>query len=139
MVTQLVLLLSKYSDYTIYHYGNYESKALKALKSFMPDELRQSLAEIQKRIVNVLSVVHAAIYVPALSNTLKDIAGFLGFRWTDLGATGLHSIIWRKQWERTQDDELKTRLLRYNQEDCLALKVVTDFILSCNRDQTPSG
>ena len=51
---------------------------------------------------------------------------------------GFDSIIWRKRWERTQDDELKTRLLRYNQEDCLALKMVTDFILSCNRDKSPS-
>ena len=137
VVTQLVQLLSRFTDYTIYHYGNYESKALNSLKSFISDEFRQPLAEIQKRTVNVLSVVHASIYVPALSNTLKDIAGFLGFRWTDHGATGLRSIIWRKQWERTRDDELKTRLLRYNQEDCLALKMVTDFMLSCNRDGSP--
>src|SRR6516165_7939198 len=68
LVTQLVLLISKYSDYTVYHYGNYESKALKALKLLIPDELRQPLAEIQKHTVNVLSVVHAAIYVPAFSN-----------------------------------------------------------------------
>ena len=100
LATQLVQLLGKFPDYTLYHFGNYESKALKALKTFVPEELRQSLSEIQKRLVNVLSVVHAAIYVPALSNTLKDIAGFLGFRWTDVGATGLDSILWRNQWEQ---------------------------------------
>jgi hypothetical protein len=136
VVAQFVRHLSNYADYTIYHYGNYESKALKALKSLIPDELRQPLAEIQKRTVNVLSVVNAAIYVPAFSNTLKDIAGFLGFRWTDLGATGIDSIIWRARWEAHQDQNLETRLLRYNHEDCLALKMVTDFIRSCNRDQT---
>jgi predicted RecB family nuclease len=130
LAAQLVQRLFALSDYTVYHFGNYESKALKSLKSNAPEELRQPLAEIQKRTVNVLSVVHTAIYVPTFSNTLKNVAGFLGFQWSDAGATGLDSILWRSQWERTRNEELKARLLRYNQEDCLALKAVTDFIMS---------
>ena len=112
----------QYTDYTLYHFGNYENRALKALQTLVPDELRQPLEEIQRRAVNVLSTVHAAVYVPTLSNTLKNIAGFLGFHWTDAQATGLDSIIWRSRWEMTHDDSLKERLLRYNREDCLALE-----------------
>src|SRR5262249_35601714 len=122
VITQLVQLLKKYTDYTLYHFGNYESKALKTLTSLAPDELRQSLAEIQRHAINVLSVVHASVYVPTMSNSLKNIAGFLGFHWTDVGAAGIDSIVWRTRWEKTHDDGLKARLLRYNQEDCLALK-----------------
>ena len=137
VITQLVQLLTQYTDYTLYHFGNYENKALKALKSSLPDELRQPLAEIQRRAVNVLSTVHASVYVPTLSNTLKDIAGFLGFHWTDAQATGLDSIVWRSRWETTHDDSLKDRLLRYNRDDCLGLKRVTDFVTSLNREQDP--
>ena len=130
VITQLVQLLMQYTNYTLYHFGNYENKALKALKSLVPDELRQPLEEIQRRAVNVLSTVHASVYVPTLSNTLKNIAGFLGFHWTDAQATGLDSIVWRSRWETTHDDSLKDRLLRYNREDCLGLKMVTDFVTS---------
>ena len=82
VIKQLVQLLMQYTNYTLYHFGSYETKALSALKILLPDELRQPLEEIQRRAVNVLSTVHTSIYVPTLSNTLKNIAGFLGFNWT---------------------------------------------------------
>jgi hypothetical protein len=137
IITQFVELLMQYTGYTLYHFGNYEKKALKALKSLVPDELRQAFEEIQSRAVNVLSTVHASVYVPTLSNTLKDIATFLGFHWTDAQATGIDSMVWRSRWETTHDDSLKERLLRYNREDCLALKMVTDFVTSLSRDHDP--
>jgi predicted RecB family nuclease len=127
----------QYTNYTLYHFGSYETKALRALKILLPDELRQPLEEIQRRAVNVLSTVHASIYVPTLSNTLMNIAGFLGFHWTDAQATGLDSIVWRCRWETTHDDSLKDRLLRYNREDCLGLKRVTGFVTSLNREKDP--
>jgi hypothetical protein len=74
--------------------------------------------------------------VPTFSNTLKNVAGFLGFKWSDAGVTGLDTVVWRKRWEKTHDDELKARLVRYNHEDCLALKAVTDFIVSLTRVTT---
>ena len=137
VITQLVQLLTQYTNYTLYHFGNYESKALKTLKSLLPDELRQPVDEIQRRSVNVLSTVHASVYVPTQSNSLKNIADFLGFHSTDAEATGLDSIVWRRRWETTHDDSLKERLLRYNREDCLGLKTVTDFVTSLNREQDP--
>jgi predicted RecB family nuclease len=72
VITQLVQLLMQYTNYTLYHFGNYEKKALKTLKFPVPDELRQPLEEIQRRAVNVLSTVHASVYVPTLSNTLNS-------------------------------------------------------------------
>ena len=135
VIAQLVQLLTQHTDYTLYHFGNYEIKALKALKTLVPGELRQPLEEIQRNSVNVLSTVHASVYVPTLSNTLKNIAGVLGFHWTDAQATGLDSIVWRYGWETTHDDSLKERLLRYNREDCLGLKRVTDFVASLNGEQ----
>ena len=139
VIKQVVQLLAQFTDYTLYHFGNYEIKALKALKSLLAAELRQPLEAIQRRAVNVLSTVHASVYVPTLSNTLKDIARFLGFHWTDAHATGLDSIVWRCRWETTHDESLKERLLRYNQEDCLALRAVTDFIVSLNREGSPES
>ncbi len=139
VVTQFVQLLTQFTNYTVYHFGSYETKALRALKTLVSDELRQPLEEIQRRAVNVLATVHASVYFPTLSNSLKDVAGFLGFNWSDAEATGLDSIVWRYRWETTNDDAWKERLLRYNREDCLGLKRVTDFVVSTSRDQDPES
>src|SRR6185369_12997013 len=55
-------------------------------------------------------------------------ASILGFRWSSNEASGLQSIVWRKQWEDARDEMIKTKLLEYNQDDCLALRVLTEFI-----------
>ena len=47
--------------------------------------------------VNLLSVIFGQIYFPTHSNGLKEIAGWLGFRWSDENACGLQSIIWRHE------------------------------------------
>jgi hypothetical protein len=139
LAARFVQILGTLKDYTIYHFGNYESKALRALQSTVSGELRKQLVDIQKRAVNVLSMLHTTIYVPTPSNSLKEVAKFLGFQWTDEGTTGLDSILWRNQWDRDRNDEFKARLLRYNQEDCLAVKTVTDFIISFIGDRTQAA
>jgi predicted RecB family nuclease len=130
MLANFVRLLGGYSTYALYHFGNYDTEALRRLKPQIASDLHAALADIEKRATNVLSVIHSQIYFPVFANTLKNIAGYLGFRWTHEGATGLHSIAWRDQWDRTRDVSSKDRLIRYNLDDCYALKVVADFITS---------
>ncbi len=40
MLAQFVCLLSGYSDYVLYHFGNYDTGALKHLKPCLPADLR---------------------------------------------------------------------------------------------------
>ena len=76
----------------------------------------------------MLSVIHPHVYFPTYSNGLKDIAGYLGFRWTAADASGIQSIVWRRRWEDTGSAALKETLTTYNLEDCAALKRVTEFL-----------
>src|SRR5262249_57904589 len=41
---------------------------------------------------------------------------------------------WRLGWEIDRDESLKQRLVTYNREDCLALRRVTEFLLSACGD-----
>jgi transposase IS66 family protein/RNase H-like protein len=66
--------------------------------------------------------MYARIYFPTYTNGLKEIAGSLGFRWSDRGASGLSSLMWRHKWEESKDDQLKQKLIVYNEEDCAALQ-----------------
>lgn len=126
-------VVSNLDDFYIYTYGSYEAAFLRRMmKASGQDELG---VRILARVVNVLSTIHAHIYVPTYSNSLKDIAPCLGFNWTDPAASGLQSIVWRKRWEETGATRFKETLTTYNLEDCAALRMVTEFLYSICRDQ----
>src|SRR5208337_2695638 len=59
---------------------------------------------------------------------LKSIASFLGFKWSEPNASGLTSVLWRKQWEKVHDERRKQKIIEYNNDDCLALRVVDDCL-----------
>ena len=84
--------------------------------------------------MNLLSLVFAHIYFPTYSNGLKEIAGYLGFRWSGSPASGLESIVWRQRWEASKDPSLKHALLNYNREDCEALEFIAKRLVDLHRD-----
>jgi predicted RecB family nuclease len=127
---QLAALLAENTDWSLFHYGNYEVNALRRMISRVPEPCRESLRVILTKCKNILSIVSSHVYFPTTSNSLKEIAGFLRFRWTSVGASGLESIVWREQWEELPEEALKSKLLEYNRDDCLALRTVTEFIAS---------
>ncbi len=75
--------------------------------------------------VNAISVVFARIYFPTFANGLKDIADFLGFKWSETEPAGSKTIIWRNAWEAGKSPHLRGRLITYNTEDCQALEILT--------------
>ena len=115
-------LLDQYPDAAIFHYGSYETKALKKWK-YNTGEL-----------VNILALFRTHVYPPTYTNGLKDIAGWLGFQWRDPEAGGLKSMEWRQQWQNSVGEQWKTRLLEYNEDDCRALSKVHGWLNKLNAD-----
>ena len=128
---QLFSMIAQYENYCIFHYGNYEKKCVERISKKFDD---LTTINVDQHLVDVFPVIHRNIYCPTYSNKLKDIAKYLGFQWTDINASGLQSIVWRRKWEITKCEDLKQRLLTYNHEDCKALKKVTEFICQVIRD-----
>ena len=126
--TEFVEVISQLPNFRVFHYGAYDAAALKLVRPKLPDGLRPKIDLILQRGVNVLSVVHRHIYFPTYTNGLKDLGHFLGCERTTEIPNGLHSIIWRKSWEADAQPETKETLLRYNKEDCLALRRLCEFI-----------
>jgi hypothetical protein len=122
MWQQFLDKVTQYPDAPIYHYGSYESRALLTFaKRYHTD-----IEHITNRLVNVNSYVYGKVYFPVRSNGLKDIGHFIGAQWTSPQASGLQSLVWRHQWEQTQEQTAKDLLLTYNAEDCRALQLLTD-------------
>jgi predicted RecB family nuclease len=119
---QCVEKVQQYPEAPIYHYGRYEPRAVMTLAQ----RYHTDAENICKRLVNVHHCLYGKVYFPVHSRSLKAIGHFLGARWTAPQASGLQSLVWRHQWEHTQEATYRDLLVTYNREDCQALKQLTD-------------
>ena len=124
-------LLQSYPEASIYYYGSFEAKAFEV----MSKRHKTNIEHLKKRLINLNTSIYGKIYFPTYSNGLKQLGQSLGMKWTDEKASGLQSIVWRSLWSEGRKD-YKRKILVYNQEDCIALKRLTDEL---TRIQTESA
>ena len=58
----------------------------------------------------------------------KTLAVYLGFAWRDPEPSGAGSIQWYHRWIDSGDLQIKQRILEYNEDDCLAMRILADKI-----------
>ena len=133
---ELINILRPFNSFIIYHYGSYEIRAIKNISKYLPSEHHDFLKKIIDNSFNVLQIFTNNIYPPTYSNSLKEIARFLTFDWTEKDASGLQSTVWRYNWETLKNDELKYKLITYNLEDCRALMKVVNWISNIPINET---
>jgi predicted RecB family nuclease len=118
-------ILAKIEKPVLIHYGSYEAVWLKRMSDrYGLPPAASAVARALKTPINLLSVIFAQVYFPTVSNRLKDIANYMGARWQGPITSGLESIIYRREWEKSRSPELKTALITYNRDDCAALETV---------------
>jgi predicted RecB family nuclease len=119
-------LIAPYHQFNINYYGSYEAAFFRRMRK---QSTHKTLVDkIISNSFNILSVVYSHIYFPTYTNGLKDIGKYLGCSWSEQDATGIQSVVWRRRWELTCDEVLKSRLITYNSEDVQALKRITESI-----------
>jgi predicted RecB family nuclease len=121
------------------HYGSYETQFLRRMKARYCGASTNSelIDQLISSSVNLLSFTYAQIYFPTYSNTLKEIARFLGFEWSERDPSGLRALMWRSEWENSRDFGIKRKLIAYNSEDCAAAQKVADAIARvCDEQRT---
>jgi predicted RecB family nuclease len=134
--TDCVRVIEGFGDYTLYYYGQYESRFMDRMKrEAASGEEAAAIERIQARSCNVLAAIYSHVYFPTWSNGLKDVGTFLGARWSAPNASGVQCLAWRLAWESSKDEATRQRLLTYNREDCQALRRVTEFVCSLCGDQ----
>jgi predicted RecB family nuclease len=125
---KLIELLESLDDFIVYHYGSYEIQILHRISKKIPQKYKVGLDKIIENSYNLLNIFTHNVYPPTYSNSLKEIARFLKFEWSEKDASGLQSTVWRYNWEISRDNDLKRKLLQYNIEDCKALNVVKKWL-----------
>jgi len=111
----------------IYHYGEFERQVISGFiaKYGVSDDVLKTL---EQGMVDLLDHLRPAVLFPMPFYSLKDLATHMGFHWRDIDASGANSIMWFEEWLTSQDPDLKTRILEYNEDDVRATRVVREWI-----------
>src|SRR5438046_1852529 len=138
---EFLSILIEVENPVLIHYGSFETVFLKRMRQRYGAPPNGSLAaKALESPINLLSVIFGQIYFPTYSNGLKDIAGWLGFKWSDQDVSGVQSIRWRDTWEQTKASLAKEKLIAYNLEDCAALELTARAVAQASRqDIRPSS
>ena len=123
---QFAEILGGLEDVHIFYFGKYESTVFKRILNLNLKSKTREL--ISNHSTNVISILYKCIYFPTYSNGLKDIGKYLGCTWSSQDASAINTVVWRARWEESQDSTLKANLIVYNEEDCIALKKLTEFL-----------
>ena len=116
----------------VYYYSNYERTAWRKLQIKYPfvctaDDIDNLFHSIDS--VDLYSdVVKKATEWPTRDYSLKTLATYLGFNWRDAHPSGANSIEWFDRWIKTRDETIRQRILDYNNDDCVATRVLLDSI-----------
>jgi predicted RecB family nuclease len=129
LFAQFVETVSLLEDFRVFHFGDYDVVALKRKRPLLSEIHRQKLDAILGKCTNVLSALYPHVYFPTHSNGLKDIGKFVGPDNSSGGPTGLHSVVWRHDWEASRELTLRAKLIEYNRTDCMLLTDVCDFLV----------
>jgi uncharacterized protein len=127
--------LSGLDDFHMYHYSQYERKELTKLadKHRCDRKLFERLFENSTDLYQ--DVVDRHTEWPSHSYSIKSVSSILGFRYSDPEPGGLKAAKWYASYveDPARNAELKLKLLQYNEEDCLAMIVLKDWVVGESR------
>src|SRR5918994_1854401 len=122
--------LARHPDLHVYHYAPYEITALKRLMGRYGTRERE-LDDLLRRgvFVDLLRVVRNGIRASRPGYGLKELEAFLDFERQAEVKDGGASIVIFEQWMQTRDDSLLRQIDAYNKEDCIATRLLRDWLL----------
>ena len=116
----------------IYYYSPYERTTWRKLQNRYPDVMTEANVEnmfsSDVAVDLYLDVVKSKTEWPTNDYSIKTLATYLGFKWRDEEPSGAASIEWYHRWVEEGDVAIKQRILDYNEDDCIAMRVLLDAI-----------
>lgn len=116
----------------IYYYSKYERTIYRKLQQRYPDVCTADEIEVlfsPDRATDLyFDVVMKATEWPTRDYSIKSLAKHLGFKWRDSHPSGAASIEWFDRWVKERDPSVRDRILEYNEDDCVATRVLLDGI-----------
>ncbi|MDH4231023.1 MAG: TM0106 family RecB-like putative nuclease [Nitrospirota bacterium] len=116
----------------IYYYSKYERTIWRKLQKKYPhvatEQEIEDLFSPEQSVDLYFDVVQRKTVWPTRDHSIKTLAIYLGFAWRDTDPSGASSIEWYHRWVETKDGSIRKRILEYNEDDCIATRILLDGI-----------
>lgn len=119
--------LEKLDDFVIYHYGYYEKHVLTRMERNYGAPL-EMIRKFRNNALDLYRITVDSAVLPLYFYSLKDVAGFLGYKWSEEDAGGAESVVWYDQWLKTEDKKIFNKLVRYNEDDVRATYLIKEWL-----------
>ncbi len=127
-------IFKQFADYmgdpkkaALYHWTEYEVKKMKELCSKYPN-ISEDLQKLVSACIDLKVVMEKAFYFPSPSLSLKAAAPAFGFKWRQNDCGAMDSMVYFTKWIKEGDENLLSKVLMYNEDDCLAMLYIEDFL-----------
>lgn len=127
-------IFKEFADYmgdpkkaALYHWTEYEIKKMKELCSKYPS-ISEDLQKLVSACIDLKVVMEKAFYFPSPSLSLKAAAPAFGFKWRQNDCGAMDSMVYFTKWLSEGDENLLNKVLMYNEDDCLAMLYIEDFL-----------
>ena len=121
--------MQQHADGVIVYYSKYERTVYRTLAKKYPDVCSRDDVEALFAVPRSFDLYFDAVKRsewPTMDYSVKTLAKFCGFKWRDTDPSGAASIQWFDEWVNTREPSIKQRILDYNEDDCVAMRVVLD-------------
>ncbi len=129
---QAIEYLQQHAHSKVYYYSKYERTMYRKLQTKYPEvcsaEDIETLFSQERAIDLYFDVVLKATEWPTRDYSIKSLAKYLGFLWRDTHPSGAASIEWFHRLVESNDQVIRQRILDYNEDDCIATRVLLDGI-----------
>lgn len=118
-------------DFVVFHYSAYEKTKMNQLETKYGAADKDALEHFRGRMTDLFSTVKQSVVLPIRGYGLKHVSAFLGYKYSAEDASGAQSIVWFQEYQKDPSKtETLEKILTYNREDCIAMRVVYDWLRS---------
>jgi len=121
--------IEQHPEAALVYYSKYERTVYRALAEKYPEVCRREAVDALFASERAFDLYFDAVKKsewPTTDYSVKTLAKYCGFAWRDTDPSGASSIQWFDEWVNTRDPAVKQRILDYNEDDCVAMRVVLD-------------
>ena len=128
MLESFLDFMDAQEDYVIYHWHHYERTHMRAMME-RHGMGRPGLLD-PDTMIDLYKVATSAFAFPTYSNSIKDIAKWMGFRWRhdNVGATSAIELYLAYADDPEAHWEGMRMVIDYNEDDCVATRVIRDWL-----------
>ena len=128
LLDDFIAFLNEHIDYNFYHYGHYEQSIFENKWGNLP----------KVKLINIEKTIKDSVIMPVASYSLKNIAKVLGFKWKNKDASAVQSMCWYSNYLETKERAYLDLSIQYNEDDCLALFHIKDWLLKLKENRNIS-